>query len=215
MSNSLTAGEKHGRLTLTSRVPGRGRARWHVACECGQQKVVLESNIRGGNTTSCGCYHSERMREVATKHGGCANYTVTPEYEAWRTMIARCYSETAHSYPYYGGKGVRVAQEWIDSYEAFRDAVGPRPSTGHVLSRVDNEGHFVPGNTAWVTRSQSDRNKRNNKYYEVNNRSMCLEDWAREYGIAKSTLHYRLAKGLTMREALDVGHGRRGKALPL
>lgn len=193
----------------------RGRRLLHVRCFCGVEKTVVRKSFLGNATKSCGCVRVERVREASTTHGHRAKDGQTPEYEAWRTMIARCYREEVRSYPYYGGKGIGVCPAWRDSFDAFLADVGKRPDEGHVLGLLDKSRDFGPGNVAWVTRHDDDRMKRSNTFYEVGGVSKCLVDWASEHGIPKSTLHYRVVtRGMSMRDALDVGRGCSGRVLP-
>jgi hypothetical protein len=210
-------GDTYGRLTVLAEGPPetRGRRTFHVRCSCGTEKVVRESNLQAGNTLSCGCYRLARVREAMTQHGSTRNGQKTPEYEAWVSMMARCYSENTDSYPYYGGKGVRVHPEWHQDFQAFRLAVGERPTPEHRLSRRDPNRDFDPENTYWATQHEIGRRRPDNTFYTVGSRTQCLVDWAKEYGIPKNTLHYRVVtKGMTMRDALDVGRGRQGQVLP-
>lgn len=214
-SKLLRAGDRFERLELVRRILRLGnKAHWEVRCDCGGASVVLETNLLYGHTRSCGCLHSERVRETHLKHGEGRDGHKTPEYEAWQSMLARCYRPDTDSYPWYGGRGIEVYEEWRHDFTAFRNAVGTRPSSGHRLSRRDPKGNFTPENTYWATDHEVRRKRSNNTFYTVNGVTKCLVDWATEYGIPKNTLHYRVVtKGMTMRDALDIGRGRQGRAL--
>jgi hypothetical protein len=208
--------EVQGRLTVIGEAPSdvRGR-RVRVRCECGIVKVVLYRSFRMNRTQSCGCLRTEKVQKARTTHGHRTNDEVTPEYAAWRSMLQRCYDVNGDSYSWYGGKGVTVCRRWRDSFELFLADVGERPSEEHVFCLLEKSGNFEPGNAAWTTKHEADRRKRSNTFYEVNGVVRCLVDWAKEYGIPKNTLHYRVVtKGMTMRDALDVGRGRQGRLLP-
>lgn len=210
-------GEVFGLLTVigdASPSPA-GQRRVRVACSCPlkTKKAVQYGNLTSGHTTSCGCVRRERHLAAVTKHGHGRDHKRTPEYMVYHSMIARCYLPATGSYEYYGGKGVKVCDRWRESFEAFLEDVGLRPSPKHVLSRKENDKDFTQDNAAWTLGHDARRNNRNTRLFEINGRTLCLEDWAKEYGIGKSTLHYRLSKGLTMREALDRGRGGQGKVL--
>lgn len=208
--------QKQGRLTVLRELQPdkRGRRRIRVRCECGVEKTLLRENFVHNKVQSCGCLRLERAIEASTVHGH-SGVNASPEYEAWRSMIQRCYQESCESYPWYGGKGIGVCREWRESFEAFLAHLGRRPSDQHLLCLLDKTKDFAPGNVAWVTKHEADRKKRSNTFYTVNGVTKCLVDWATEYGIPKNTLHYRVVtKGMPMRDALDVGRGTPGKLLP-
>jgi hypothetical protein len=210
---SVHIGDRFGRLLVVANGTEGPKRIVTVLCDCGQKREVQAGNLTVGHTTSCGCYRVEQVKKATTTHGHRAGEDTTPEYEAWRSTIARCYDSACESFPHYGGKGGGVCQEWQSSFAAFLEDVGPRPSEDHVISRRRRDEDFTRENTFWATRAEAARNKSTTRMYEVNGVTKCLEDWATEYGIGKSTLHYRLKKGLSMREALDLGHGRSGRPL--
>ena len=74
-------------------------------------------------------------------------------------MIQRCTNERAANFKYYGGRGIRVCQQWRDSFEAFLADMGERPE-GKTLDRINNDGNYEPGNCRWATWSEQRRNRR-------------------------------------------------------
>lgn len=84
----------------------------------------------------------------------------SPEYDAWESMKRRCLVPKASNFHNYGGRGIRVCDEWIESFDAFFDHIGPRPSPKHSLDRIDNDGHYEPGNVRWTTMSVQLFNRR-------------------------------------------------------
>ena len=198
-------------------VDRRGRKLVRTRCSCGNERVILKKSL-SNRSTSCGCERANAVREATKTHGQCVDDAHTPEYEAWRTMLARCDDPSRENYPYYGGRGIGVCARWRGArggFEAFLADVGQRPTDGHVLCLLDKSKDYAPGNAAWLTRHDADRKKRNNTFYEVNGVTKCLVDWAKEHDIPKNTLHYRVVtKGMSMRDALDVGRGCQGKVLP-
>jgi hypothetical protein len=124
--------------------------------------------MRSGNTKSCGCLAAD----VRTKNG----QTSMPEYRHWRSMIKRCSAPPSwKDYHSYGGRGIRVCQEWLDSFEAFAAHIGPRPSPRHSVDRIDNDRGYEPGNVRWATHSQQLRNTRRQHGGHSDAAKLCMQ----------------------------------------
>ena len=87
-----------------------------------------------------------------------------PEYRAWSCMKTRCLNPNAARYPYYGGRGIGIAEHWIISFLYFLAdiiaEIGPHPGPGWSLDRKNNDGNYEPGNVRWATQSQQRTNSR-------------------------------------------------------
>lgn len=82
-----------------------------------------------------------------------------PEYKVWAAMKQRCQNPRNSRYHRYGGRGITVCPEWLDSFDAFLAHVGPRPSKGYSLERINNNGNYEPGNVKWATHQQQALNR--------------------------------------------------------
>jgi hypothetical protein len=150
--------QKFARLTALRDV-GRnkhGARLWLCRCECGNEVTAVSSHLRRGNTKSCGCLLGDRNRERLLKHGK----TETPEYGIWSKIKGRCLNPTDQAFKYYGGRGVRVCDRWVGSFQAFLSDMGPRPSSGHSIDRIDNDGDYCPENCHWADSKTQQRNRR-------------------------------------------------------
>jgi len=160
-------GKRYGRL-LAQEFVGRnerGNALWKCTCDCGQKKVIVLGQLNAGKTKSCGCLArelaSKRTAKVATKHGDCTRTSRSSEYEAWRSMKKRCLNPNYKQWKDYGGRGIKICQEWIDSFDAFLADVGRKPEPHLSLDRIDNNGNYEAGNVRWADRTTQSRNRRN------------------------------------------------------
>lgn len=84
----------------------------------------------------------------------------SPEYSAWQSIKARCFNKNYEHYEYYGGKGITVCERWKNSFQAFYQDVGARPSEKHSIDRINNNGHYEPGNVRWALPSTQVINRR-------------------------------------------------------
>lgn len=195
MRRDLT-GQRFGRLTAIRWV---GPSHWECECECGAITPARTVVLIRGNKRSCGCLAKDLRKQQATKHGMCG----TREYDAWHTMIQRCNNPALKNYPNYGGRGIRVCERWTNGFAAFYEDMGDIPSAEHSLDRIDNNGNYEPSNCRWATRAEQDRNKRTNRYYDHDGRSMTLTEWSKELNVSPTSLKARLRKGMTIGEVIS------------
>jgi hypothetical protein len=87
----------------------------------------------------------------------------TSEYKTWIRMIQRCYDKKSRSYYRYGGRGISVCKEWMDSFEAFYSYMGDRPFKDAQIDRIDNDGDYKPGNCRWASLKDNIRNSSSTK----------------------------------------------------
>lgn len=178
-------------------------------CDCGTELAVRKSNFRSGNSKSCGCRAIEVWRTKDVTHG----LTNHPLYSIWYEMMQRCGNPNAREYPYYGGRGIAVCERWQNVVNFVAD-LRDRPE-GLSLDRVDNNGHYEPGNVRWATRKQQQRNRRCNHLVELDGQTKTVAEWCEIGGNNFSTVSYRLKKGWPVRDAIfapgrtNVGKSRR------
>jgi hypothetical protein len=200
-------GNRYGRLTVIEQAPPpehlkcQDSAYWRCHCECGNIVVVLGASLRKGNTASCGCLQRAAAASAATTHG----MYKSAEYRSWQGMKARCHDPANKAYFNYGARGVAVCDRWRNSFAAFLEDMGPKPSPTHSLDRIDNNGDYSPDNCRWATREQQQNNLRTNRMLTYNGKTQSLSRWAKELGIRRKTIGNRLSTGCSAEEALFVG----------
>lgn len=160
----ISSGTRFGRLTVSHQVErsDKNNRYFFCTCECGGTTVTTITQLRSGYTSSCGCLRRERLLASRTKHGQSHGNgrQGSPEYRAWLRMKRRCTDQNHDKYSYYGGRGIRVADEWLSDFRAFLAHIGPRPSPGHSIDRINNEGNYEPGNVRWATKQEQMKNRR-------------------------------------------------------
>ena len=184
-------GQRFNRWTVIGYVGNpSGRTRWLCRCDCGREKIVLGRTLTNGSSTCCGC--SRRTHGMKR----------TPEYNSWQAIRARCYNKKRSSYPHYGGRGITVCPRWRESFEAFYEDMGPRPSPNHSINRIDNDGPYSPDNCEWANDKEQANNRRDNINVTFNGLTLNITQWGKKLGISRTLIGNRLRDGWTVEDAL-------------
>ena len=111
-------------------------------------------------------------------------------YSLWNTMIHRCEDPKRESYPRYGGRGIKVCEEWHSAnvFMDWAEAHGYAP--GLQLDRIDNDGDYTPENCRWVTVKENCRNSRRNRFLTVNGERKTVAEWCETYNVSPYTVYW-------------------------
>jgi hypothetical protein len=179
--------------------------RWLCRCECGKEIVALSNSLQTGHTKSCKCLQKEFPRNyekiAVVKHGG----AYLPECAVWNGMLNRCFNHESPQFPRYGGRGIKVCQRWRDSFPAFLEDMGNRPSSKHTIDRINNDGNYEPGNCRWATATEQANNRCNSFRFPYHGRQVTITEIAKELGLRQGVLWRRVnVMGMTLEEAVRV-----------
>lgn len=201
-------GMKFGRLTVVSRdesTVGSGKIKWNCVCDCGNTLSVLTHSLVSGNTKSCGCLQREIAGNLHRTHGETQK---TRLYNIWSNMKERCYGINCKDYPDYGGRGIKLCDEWRCNYLSFKSwALKNGYDDSLSIDRIDVNGDYSPENCRWATVHMQANNKRNSRIIECCGQSHTLSEWAAITGVSVSTLFCRLNK-MSAEEALKTNLGK-------
>jgi hypothetical protein len=118
-------------------------------------------------------------------------------------MQDRCCRKTDLQYKYYGGRGIKICDEWLKDFMSFYEwAMSHGYSKELSIDRIDVNGNYEPDNCRWVNQLQQANNKRNNVTIEIDGVKKTLPEWARHFGINKETAYSRLKRGWNPKDAL-------------
>jgi hypothetical protein len=198
-------GRRFERLMVIQESPERPSLhefQWICRCDCGSEVKVRGTNLRTGNTTSCGCRRQEVSTQRALHHGAARRGRMLPEYISWVEMRKRCSNRNLPAFVDYGGRGIKVCPEW-DSFEQFYADMGARPSPKHSLDRINNNGPYSPENCRWATRTDQNRNTRATRFLTHQGQTLPIGDWADKTGIGLKTIHGRMRRGWSVCRTLE------------
>jgi len=119
------------------------------------------------------------------------------------SMIERCYNSDSPSYYWYGARGIKICDEWLQDMSAFAADMGFPPALDYSIERIDYNGNYEPSNCRWATAEEQNNNTRRTKLITYNGKTQSLRDWAKEYNIGGRRLSERLRRGWSMEKALN------------
>lgn len=192
-------GLKFGRWTVKGLDPKSGKRKyWFCVCDCGNEASVIAYGLRHGKSVSCGCFNREQSSKKHTQHGMYKH----PAFQTWRRIRRRCEYEGDVSYPEYGGRGIKVCDEW-HAFEAFWRDMGSTWAPGLSIDRKDPNGHYEPGNCRWATPKEQANNRRAHRLIHTPRGWMNISQAAEAFGINRSTIMRRLRDGWSKKDVLQ------------
>ena len=223
----IKEGMRFARLVVVNKIPG-SRSRYHCICDCGKEIDIYGSRLKSGRYKSCGCLNDETrkmlIRERSLTHG-MAN---TILYSKYCSMKARCHNKNYKYYHRYGGRGIKICQEWLDSFQNFATWAyqsgydDNKKGYEQTLDRIDNDGDYCPENCRWVNQMTQTKNRSNSVLMTYNGEKLTYVEFAKRYNISSSAFVRRRYEGgqtpeqilndwecihqgdvLTLREAID------------
>lgn len=197
MYKDLT-GQKFGRLTVVKlnhkeQNYHKGKRNgntylWLCQCECGNTDIVSGGHLKDGSIQSCGCLQKDTMKKKLTIH----NMANTNIYKAYHKMKDRCQNEKNSNFKNYGGRGIKVCDEW-QTFETFYNwAITNGYKKGLSIDRINNNGNYEPSNCRWVTQKIQSNNRRNNVLITYKDETHTILEWSEILNINYDTLHKRI-----------------------
>lgn len=192
-------GKQFGYLTVIKRIETKHqKTRWLCKCKCGKYATpITHQLLHHPGVPSCGCwrYTPERLK---TTH----QQSKTRLYRIWGKMKQRCNNPKEKSYYRYGGKGIKVCDEWNDKFEPFYEwAVNNGYQDDLSIDRIDCTKGYSPNNCRWATNRQQNNNKTVNIYLTHNGETKTLKEWCEALNFPYSRASNRVKKMRNMNQS--------------
>ena len=179
-------GKRFGNLVVVKRLRNDkyGNAMWDCVCDCGNSYTAKGQSLRNGHVKSCGCLQRKTAQKLSYIHGE----SRTILYKRWHAMKQRCENKNSSSYKDYGGRGIKICDEWKD-FMVFKEwAINNGYKKELTIERVDVNGDYSPKNCVFATRAEQNRNTRRNIRILVNGKIKTISEIARDLDIPKWVL---------------------------
>lgn len=184
--------EKYNRLTVVSfykeKKYGCNRTMVNCVCDCGNNVKKLYSEVKSGHIKSCGCLVKDMLVKRNITHG----MSDSPVHKTYHSMLKRCYDEKHRAYKWYGGRGIKVCEEWKKDFVSFHNwALSNGYKQNLSLDRIDNNGDYRPENCRWETKHNQHRNRSDNVMIGNEIHHDFLTRISKENNIPFPTVRYR------------------------
>ena len=209
-------GKTFGELTVVKFVPtDNRRSYWLCKCSCGGEAIVYSGHLKCGHTTTCNnsshrigkkCSDDtkQKISNANTKHSGCGERL----YRVWASMLNRCNNQNEIAYKWYGAKGIKVCDEWLD-YANFRQwalsSGYDENAEAHACSidRIDGNGDYCPENCRWANAKTQANNRKSNVLLTYNGKTQTMMQWSEETGVPYGLIQQRLNRGWGVQKAIE------------
>lgn len=191
----MMIGSKFGKLKVIEECEKRsknGHKCYKCLCECGNIKIVREDTLKSGASRSCGC-------SIGVMHG----LSKTRLYKILNGVKNRCYNENTDNYEYYGGRGIKVCEEWLHDFQTFYDwAMSSGYNDTLTIDRINVNGNYDSTNCRWVTPKQQANNKKNNVMLTYDGKTQTMSQWSEELNVKYNTIVTRHNRGWNTKDIL-------------
>lgn len=195
-------GSRYGSLTITKSLPSEKYRKYVlVKCNCGNVKRMAFDKLIYGRNKTCGCADGDRGKKIRT-HG----LRKHPLYTVWNNMKCRCKYESSVGYENYGGRGVRVCDEWENSFINFYNwAIKNGWERGLDIDKdIIGDGMiYSPQTCCFVTGKRNNNATRKNRYLEYNGEIMSMSEMSEKHNVNYYLLRKRLHMGWDVKSAIE------------
>ena len=193
-------GKKFGKLYVVEISSKNKHTKWKCICDCGKEKEVVGCHLKSGKIVSCGCLSKERISNLNKSH----LESKTRLYSIWIGIKTRCFNNKCSCFNRYGGRGITICFEWVNSYENFKNwALNNGYNDNLTIDRIDVNGNYEPSNCRWVTNKEQSNNtskviklKYNDNIYSAKELSTILNINYKKFVYGLHKFNYNLDKSI-------------------
>ena len=192
-------GQKFGRLTVVESFRQNGSWMLKCLCDCGNFTMATSAQLKRGGKKSCGCYKKEITRARVTKHGK----TDTRQFTIWKHIKERCYQPKCPKYKNYGGRGIIMCDNWRNNFKAFYEwSLANGYADNLTIDRINNNGNYEPSNCRWVSQTEQQNNRNNNRIIIYEGHRYTAAQLAKKYKIPYKLFMGRLYNNWSVEQAI-------------
>lgn len=184
--------QKFDRLLALEPIKINNKTYWKCLCDCGNVCYYSCGNLRSGNNRSCGClrnFHGESKNRI---------------YNIWCNMKERCKNKNNPCYKNYGGRGIKICDEWDKNFKNFKKwSLENGYNDSLTIDRIDVDGDYQPSNCRWVNMKIQGNNTRRNHKLTYKGIIKTMSEWSNELNISYTTLRKRLNDGWSIEDAFE------------
>lgn len=194
-------GQRYERLTVIALKETKNKkSYWECKCDCGNTTIVRKDQLKSGKSKSCGCLNIEKIKQGRNHSHG---HSKTRLYRTFHSMKARCCNPNNNDFKDYGGRGIKICEQWLNDFLEFRKwALKTGYNDNLTIERINVNGNYEPSNCKWVTRKIQSRNTRQNNLITISGITKCFSEWCEIYSISKSTVKDRMNNGWETKQAI-------------
>lgn len=182
-------GQRFGLLKVIEKAGSNNGVIWLCQCDCGNRCTVRADNLKSGRTESCGC-KANRIRN--------AEPIDKRIVRIWAGMHTRCYNKNVNFYKNYGGRGIKMCDEWIGENGCrhfYEWAMKNGYADNLTIDRIDNDGNYEPSNCRWATVEEQSNNKRNSIKLLYKGKEVTIKELRYIFGVSKTPIYQAYKNG--------------------
>jgi hypothetical protein len=182
VKNDLT-GKRFGRLTVIGVDDKQSRKTYYICkCDCGNIKTIRSDALVAGKTTSCGCRKKEQDEVNLARNTH--NMSDTRLHSIWVGIKSRCNNIHNPRYHRYGGRGIKVCDEWNNDFISFYEwSINNGYQDDLTIDRIDNDKGYEPSNCRWVDMKTQCRNRETNINITIGKSTRTLTEWCEIFNL--------------------------------